>query len=79
MVQTALRHGLTTEAVLMAEGRDLGTICLTGAMILARTAYHTHRLAPQGTIQPYRELAHAILDEALGEIELMMGECEGRA
>ncbi len=79
MLQTALRHAMIAEAGLMVERQTLSTIALSGALILSRMAYHVQQRAPQGTIQPYRELAHAILDEALGEVELLMNDCQGRA
>lgn len=79
MLQTALRHAQLTEANLMAEQQTLSTIALSGALILARMAYHVQSRVPEGTIQPYRELAHAMLDEALAEVELMFTQCEGHA
>jgi hypothetical protein len=79
MLQTALRHAMIAEAGLMAEAQTLSTIACTGALILSRMAYHVQQRVPQGTIQPYRELAHAMLDEALDEVELMFTQCQGRA
>ena len=79
MLETALRHAMIAEANLMAERQTLSTIACTGALILSRMAYHVQSRVPEGTLQPYRELAHAMLDEALGEVELMFMKCEGRA
>ena len=63
--ETALRHAMAAERILEAECEPLSTIACTGALILSRMAYRAHKMVPQGTLQPYRELAHAMLDEAL--------------
>ncbi len=79
MLQAALRHAMVAEARLITEGQTLSTVACTGALILARMAYHVQSRVPEGTIQPYRDLAHAMLDEALDEVDLMFRQCEGRA
>jgi hypothetical protein len=79
MLQVALRHAMIAEAYLSVTGANLSTVACTGALILSRMAYHVQSRVPDGTIQPFRELAHTMLDEVLDEVELMFREPEGRA
>lgn len=77
-LSTAFRHAQSTERSLSQEAEPVSTIAFTGALILGRAAFIAH-MSLNGKVRPYRQLAHAILAQALDEVEMMMTETKGRA
>jgi hypothetical protein len=77
----ALRHAMAAESVMREQDEDLSTIACSGAYLLGRAAYFAHQNADkkQRSHPNFRMLAHAMLAEALNDVELIMTKTEGRA
>lgn len=78
MQEVAVRHMSRAEHLLREEGCAIPIIAYTGALILGRAAFFSRQMAPEAT-KSFRQLAHAMLDEVLDDVELMMTQTRGRA